>query len=1101
MPSFPHPFRILQPATLAEACELLVSGSDDVALYAGGTELLLAMKQGGLRYDALVDLKTISGLDGVSEVEDALEIGALATHRSVATSPLVRARQPQLARLVSRIANARVRSTGTLGGNLCFAEPHSDPGTLLMALDATLRIEGPKGARDAAIEDFTVGPYDVALARGEILRSVRVPALAAGQRLGYHKVQLHERPMLGLAVRIDLDDEGRAVTAARAVVGAASPTPRRSAAAEALLRGALDGIVDRIPAAAAALADDAELVDDAEGSAAYKRHLIEVYLARIVVALARGQEEPWAAGQHRRPVAASVAEWLERSAHVPKPGFRVVGHSVPRTDGRVKVTGQAVFTGDVALPRMAFAKVLRSPLAHARIRSIDTEAARAVTGVLDVVVGSDLLVLPRSRYGHAIRDHAILAMDKVRFIGEPVAAVIAEDEPTAQQAADLISVDYEDLEPVMTAEEALAEGAPLVHEVRYEAGAAPGHVSSIDRSGSNLLTEDHVGWGDIEAAFGKATTIVEGEFYYPMAFAYPLEPYVAVADYGEDQLTVHSCGQHTYMVRRDLADIFGLPLSRVRVMTPYVGGGFGSKSYTKVEPLAAVCSWRVRRPVRVELTVDETLLTTRSDDARIWLKTGVDAEGRLIARQARVILNSGAYAENSKLVSAKTAVRLVGPYAFEAVDIGSRAAYTNTVPASSYRGFGGFHATLATEIQMDELAERLRLDPVEFRLRNLAEPGQVFFPGKRGLTAAAGSDLRAVADALGWDAPRPEGTGMGVALSAVDAGAAPVGRSEVRVHGDGSLTVLSGSAELGQGSKTVLAQIAAEEFGVTLEQVRVVQSDTALTPYARTTGADRTTTMEGTTVLLACREAKTQLREMAADVWEVPVDAVELDGDGARHVERRMTWSEIIGRYFRAADMEVLGRGHIRPVGDWALLPPFWELPLVGVAVDSDRETGEWSVRRLVTLGDVGLAINPAMAEGQDLGSAIMGLGVALREELTYEGQQLTNGSVLGYRVPGFGDLPPEVQSILVENQDGVGPYGAKGHGDGSLSSVCAAVSNALYQAFGVRLRRPPFTPERVWRAMRDGAGETAAAEGSPAGGIPDWWTATDSRVEARQAS
>ena len=1067
MPSHPAPFHISQPPTISEASALMVEDPDAV-FYAGGTELLLAMKHGGLQFRRLVDLKGLPGLADISVVDGAVTIGALATHRTIARSSAVRERLPELARLESRIANPRVRATGTLGGNLAFGEPQSDPATLLRALEARLTIEGPRGVRTVDIGDLLVGAYETSLERGEVLTRITIPLQGSGQRLGYHKVQLHERPMLGLALRLDLDDSGSTIEDARVVIGAASPTPRRSEAAERTLLGDLGDAASRVPAAAEQLAAGADLIDDEEGSADYKRHLIGVHLGRLTQRLVR-DEAPGAEGRDLRGL---VAGWRASQQHVPKPGFRVVGHSVARTDGPAKVTGQAIYTGDVRLPGMAHAKVLRSPVAHATIRSIDTTAARAASGVLDVLVGSDLLPLPSPRYGHAIRDHWILAVDKVRYAGEPVAAVIAESEPAAQHALELIDVEYDELEPVMTAEDALAPGARLVHEERYEVGRSPGHVNlAAAERRSNVLSDDVVRWGAIDEAFERAAVVVEGEYYYPMSFAYPLEPYVALADFGDEELTVYSCGQHTYMVRRDLADVFDLPLSRVRVITPFVGGGFGSKSYTKVEPLAAVCSWRVRRPVRLELTVEETILTTRADDARIWLRTAADADGRLIARQARCLLNSGAYAENSMLVSAKTAARLVGPYALDAVDIVSQAAYTTTAPASSYRGFGGFHATLASEVQLDEVAERLELDPLELRLRNLVKPGTVFYPGKRPMTADPAADLRLVANALGWARRREPGTGIGTAINAIDAGAAPVGRSEVRIHGDGSITVLSGSAELGQGSRTVLAQIAAEEFGVELQRVRVSQSDTAVTPFARTTGADRTTTMEGTTVLLACRDAKDQLLEMAQDVWEAPAEVLQVEATGIRlpSKDEFMGWGDIIGRYFRQADMEITGRGHIRPVGDWGLLPPFWELPLVGVEVETDAETGDWRVSQLVTLGDVGLAINPAMAEGQDLGSAVMGLGVAMREELIYEGQQLLNGSLLGYRVPGFNDVPDLVQGILVEGQDGIGPYGAKGHGDGSLSSVSAAVANALHDALGVRLHQPPFTPERVWRAMRDG--------------------------------
>jgi CO/xanthine dehydrogenase Mo-binding subunit len=301
--------------------------------------------------------------------------------------------------------------------------------------------------------------------------------------------------------------------------------------------------------------------------------------------------------------------------------------------------------------------------------------------------------------------------------------------------------------------------------------------------------------------------------------------------------------------------------------------------------------------------------------------------------------------------------------------------------------------------------------------------------------------------------------------------------------------VLTGSAELGQGSRTVLTMVAAEEFGLPMERVRIQMSDSGITPYARTTGADRTTIMEGTTIQLACRDAKAQLREMAAELWDVPAAEIELEQTGARHGDQSLEWGEIIGRYFRAPDMEISGRGHIRPVGDWGLIPPSWENPVVGVRVATDRETGEWWATTLMDVADIGLAINPTLADGMDTGSLMQSLGIAMREALVYDGQALSNGSILSYRVPEFGDLPDEFQTFVIENRDGMGPYGAKAHGDGSMAAVAPAVSNALHDALGVRMHRAPFTPERVWQAMRD------RAEGvppPPPTGVPDWWTATD---------
>ena len=604
-------------------------------------------------------------------------------------------------------------------------------------------------------------------------------------------------------------------------------------------------------------------------------------------------------------------------------GFHVVHHSVPRKDAYPKVTGQATYTADIFLPNMAFAKLVRSPVAHARIRSIDVSAALARPGVVAVVTGADLMDLHSPRYGHAIEDHPVLAIQKVRYLGEPVAAIIADDETTAQEAVEDVVLDFDELPAVLTAEEALAPDAPLVHDQAYSAGVSPGHVE-VDTSQrrTNVCQQSHVGWGDVGAAFARASRVIEGDYAYPMTFAYPMEPYVAVADYAQEGITIHSCAQHPYIVRHDVANVFGVPLNRVRIISPYVGGGYGAKSYTKIEPLTAVCSWKARRPVRLQLTVEESILTTRADDSRIHIRTAVDANGKLLARQAMIYLNTGAYAENSPLVCSKTAIRILGPYMYEAVDITSYAVYTNTCPASSYRGFGISQVGLAAESQMNELARELGRDAIDFRLQNLADSGQGFFPKMRPLTADVKGDIKKLAQALGWGTPLPPNHGRGMGILVTDAGAVPVGRSEVRVHGDGSVTVLSGSAEMGQGSKTVLGQIAAEEFGVTLEHVRVVQSDTAMTPFARSTGADRTTTLEGRTVLGACLEAKQQIRLMAADIWETAPEDIVLERTGVMSEGRRMTWGQVIGTYFSLADMEVTGRAHIRQKDEFVEVPP-----------------------------------------------------------------------------------------------------------------------------------------------------------------------------------
>ena len=759
--------------------------------------------------------------------------------------------------------------------------------------------------------------------------------------------------------------------------------------------------------------------------------------------------------------------------------FAVVNHSVPRADGVAKVTGTATYASDITLERMAWAKLLRSPFAHAKILSIDLSEAKRQPGVIDVLTGNELGPL-HPYYGHAVKDHPLLAIGKVRFVGEPVAAVIAEDELSAQEALDKIKVDYEELTPVLDVKTALAPGAVLVHGTDYIGGAFRGFDDFTDFPGStkNICQDVHVEWGDVDAAFASAAHIVEGEFYFPMVYAYAMEPYVAVADYDPNgELTVYSSAQHPFMVRHDLAEVFDLPLNSVRVIVPYVGGGYGSKSYTKIEPLTAACSWKVSRPVKLQLNVEEAFLTTRSDDARVYIRTAADRNGKLVAKQATIHLNTGAYAENSPMVCRKAANRIVGPYRFPNVKIDCLAIYTNTVPASSYRGLGAAQITFPVESQMDELALKIGRDPQEFRLRNLAHSGESIHPGLRPIDADVPGDVRIAHEVLCSNGVLAPKHGRSVCCSCSDAGAHPVTLAMVQVYADGSVSVLSGSTEIGQGSHTVLAQIAAEEMGVPLEKVKVLGTDTAVMLFERSTGASRTTTLMGRAVMEACREAIAQCTTMAAEVLSVPASELIEERGGIRHGKDRLTWPEIMERYFQMEGCSIIGRAYLRRAGPFKSVPIFWEIGVVGTEIALDEETGKISLDTLVTVGDVGLAIHPAMTESQDLGAATMGLGIGLFEELIYDGQQLMNGTMLEYRVPRFSDLARRVELKLVQNQDGVGPYGAKGGGEGSVNPIGACLANALYQAAGVRIRSLPLTPERVWKALQEKKAQAPVAQ------------------------
>jgi CO/xanthine dehydrogenase Mo-binding subunit len=757
----------------------------------------------------------------------------------------------------------------------------------------------------------------------------------------------------------------------------------------------------------------------------------------------------------------------------PRP-LKIAGQSVRRRDLVEKVTGAAEYCVDVTMPGMLHAKVVRSDRAHARILEINTGEALAHRGVVAVVTAADLKPL-FPRFGHIIADHWILASGKVRYYGEPVALVVAESLADATDAAELVRVDYDDLPAVLDAEEALAAGAALVHEESYPATAddsfkiLAGGVhetdAPVDDRPTNLAHEVTLEWGDVDQAFADAAVVVESQAGYPMLYAYAMEPYNAVASYGDGELRVVSTAQHPYMVREDLARVFGLPLAKVRVIAPYLGGGYGSKSYTKVEPLAALGSWVTRRPVKLVLDIEESIYTTRVDSAQVQVRSGFAADGTILARAFDIVMDSGAYADNSPLVLAKCVNRCFGPYRVPNLRVRGRSVYTNTAPASSYRGFGAPQGNLAGETNLDRAAEQLGIDPADIRRRNLVAKGESLLPGKRGMDAELVADLDMVVASLERDRRDEPGYGIGFGCAASDAGAFPVSTAQVRIQTDGSVTVLSGSTEMGQGSRSLLAQVAAEELGVDLDQVAVVQSDTAITPYERTTGASRTTTLVGLALQRACADARAKIRQMAAEVAGVSPESVA-DAPGGVELPDGSTagFGDVVQRWFGGSAGEVTGIGLLRREGPTQEMPPFWEIGMVGVGVDVDMETGHVVVDQLVTVADVGFAVNPKAVEGQDLGAATQGLGASLYEELVYDGPQLVNANVVDYRVPRMGDLPRKIDLMLAERRDGVGPYGAKGAGEGTLNPIGGAVAAAVARAVGRWPTRLPLTPERVWR-------------------------------------
>ena len=726
-----------------------------------------------------------------------------------------------------------------------------------------------------------------------------------------------------------------------------------------------------------------------------------------------------------------------------------VGHSAPRKDAKEKLRGEAEFVGDVVVPRMLHGKVLRSPLAHARVVSVDAREAEAMAGVVCVLTASDLVDLD-GYWGHAIKDRPIVARDRVRFAGEPVAAVAAENEAAAEAAADVIRVEYEELPLAATLDEALTAGAPLLHEGPVRPGLFHGLGTLPPRDG-NVCYRYRIDRGEPESVFSRADLVVEGEYTFPAVYQYAMETHTVVADYDGDRITVWSTCQHPFLVRAELADLYGVPLSNVRIIVPYLGGGFGSKSYTKMEPLTVALARKARRPVRIQNRVDESMVTTRRHGMRCRMRTAMTSEGNLIAREVDCWFDTGAYADNGPRVTATGGDAAPGPYRWHAYRVDARCVYTNTAPAGSYRAFGAAHLQWIGESQIDELARRAGLDPLAVRRDNLCRPGEEVRGGGKPLDADLVGDVEKVAAAVGWNEPKPPNVGRGVSVGLLAAGAHPVSTAVVRMEADGRVAVLVGTTEVGQGPRTAFAQIAAEELGVPLDQVTVHGADTRFTPYDRSTGASRSTTIAGLAVQRAAKEVREQLERIAGG------DALEV-----------ATYPDLFRKHFGLAGGELIGRGEVAPSGSgsYAEGPVFWEVCVGAAEVEVEPETGVVRVRKTATAADVGRAINPQLVRRQDEGATMQGLGNALFEEMIFEDGQLLNDTLLEYRVPSFEDLPDQMSCVIVENEDGPGPFGAKGCGEGALAAVPAAVVNALADA-GIPMYELPLTPERVWRRIQ----------------------------------
>ena len=739
-----------------------------------------------------------------------------------------------------------------------------------------------------------------------------------------------------------------------------------------------------------------------------------------------------------------------------------------RPDLIEKVTGRAEYITDLTVPGMLHGFVVRSPAIHARIVSIDTSAARSMDGVVDVLIGED--VASFGCWGVVLKDRPIIAVDRVRYVGEPVAIVIAETIEIAENAAELVDVVYEELPRATTILEAMAEGAPLIHEHHENLQDFYFKGGSKPTQGSNVFHTYRNNVGYVDAAEAAAAYVHEDHFTFPAISHFAMEPHTVIADFKGDSLTVWAGAQTPTAVQKVLSRLFGLQLAKVRVIVPFVGGGFGGKASVKIEPLVAGASWKVQRPVRVAQSISDSMLTCRRLGAEVTIRTAVDAKGRILAMSAKLLLDGGAYSDTGSAVATKSANRIIGPYAVPNLRLEALAVYTNTVPGAAFRSIGGPQAVWAKESHMDNVAAAIGMDPAEFRLKNLAPRGERTRPDLRALDMDMSELMGRVTLSFASESQGSNRRSRGMAVAATDPANTPIANAIVRLKIDGSILVSVSSIEVGQGAHATMARIAAQTLKQPFSAVSTLRTDTAVAPYDWGTGASRSTVVVGLSVEKAALDAADQILDMVVDIWELPKESLSLVEGGVSTGSEVLTFHQIFHRTLGVDSGEVVGRGAITPrskKGALAESPLFWETSAGLAEIVVDEDTGEIHVPRYASAADVGRVINRVAAEGQDEGAAAMGFGHALYEQLEFENGQPVNATPIDYTIPRISDVPPVFDTILVENGDGPGPGGAKGMGEGAILPVAPAIANALFSAYGIRITDLPLTPEKVWRALQ----------------------------------
>ena len=747
----------------------------------------------------------------------------------------------------------------------------------------------------------------------------------------------------------------------------------------------------------------------------------------------------------------------------------IVGQPVQRVEGFDKVTGNSKYVADLPASGALVGKILRSPYPHARILSLDTARAEALPGVWAVVTAEDTL---KRGWGAFVQDQLALADKKVRYVGDEVAAVAAIDDETAQTAIDLIEVRYEELPAVFDTEEAMAEGAPPVHD-----GYPHNTVISID-----------VERGDVAKAFAESDVVVEDTFESMHQWHAPLETIGSVAEYSPNgKYTIYMNTQTLFMARGRIAWVLGVSEGDVRVIQSEVGGGFGGKSCDDNNAIiAAVLARKAKRSVRIINTREEEFLAGSRPRVpmKVWVKMGFSRDGYIKAKQMRVIADNGAYSGKAPAIMGVAALRHETCYKYADVKTEARLVYTNKIPTGAFRGFGNPSADWAVEQLLDKGAEALGMDPLDVLRLNAAEPGYVSPHGNRVEGCELKQCIDMVEEMMDWKAKRAAKQpkrGLGIACTVHVSGKRHFmdydgGSATIKMNEDGKVLILSGEGEIGQGASTVFCQIAAEELGVALSDVTISRADTDLTTFCLGAFGSRLTYVGGNAVKAAATSLKQQLFETAAEMLEAePIELTSRNGEvfDIETESRRVKIGDVArSRLFRRGGAPLVASGSfdadsvMQDVTRYGNESGAYNFGAQAAEVEVDTETGQVRILNYVSAADCGTVVNPLGAVGQIGGSLSQGMGYAITEGQSFDNGRPSEPNFHGYKIPSIADMPP-LKYGFADSYEPTGPFGAKGLGELGSDPTAACIGNAIFDAVGVRITTLPITPEKVLAALK----------------------------------